>query len=61
MPRAGFEPTIRLFQRTETDNAFERAVTVIGRDKITFRKFCRPLSIKKLYIPRLLSQVSTSG
>jgi hypothetical protein len=31
MPRVGFEPTIRVFERVKTVHALSRAITVIGR------------------------------
>jgi hypothetical protein len=30
MPQVGFEQTIRVFERTKTDNAVDRAATVAG-------------------------------
>jgi hypothetical protein len=37
MPRVGFEPTTRVFERAKTVHALDRAATVISRDTLTGR------------------------
>jgi hypothetical protein len=39
MPTVGFEPTIPVFERANTDHALDRAATVIGRYELE-RKYC---------------------
>jgi hypothetical protein len=50
----GFEPTIPVFQQAKTIYALDRAVTVIGHLKSTYKKArwtqgWRPCSVKKSY------------